>query len=152
MIDSVPASGDFVIDPFVGLLGYHLRRLSVLVMADFTEALAPLGLKPAEACILYAVAATPGLTQSDVGKMLGIQRANMAPLIAGLTQLGLIERDRVDGRSQALRLTASGEAARLAALQANHLHEERMFGSLGEPARARMAAQLRSLWQLHGDG
>jgi DNA-binding MarR family transcriptional regulator len=121
-------------------------------MADFTEALAPLGLKPAEASVLYAVAATPGLTQSDVGKMLGIQRANMAPLIAGLIQHGLVERDRVDGRSQALRLTAAGEAARIAAAQANQIHEERMFGILGKPARARMAAQLRSLWQIHCGG
>jgi len=141
-----------VADPFAGLLGYHLRRLSVLVMADFTEALAPLGLKPAEASVLYAVAAAPGLTQSEVGKMLGIQRANMAPLIAGLIQLGLVERDRVDGRSQALRLTAAGEAARKAAAAANQMHEERMFGRLGKPARARMAAQLRRLWQAHGDG
>jgi DNA-binding MarR family transcriptional regulator len=142
-----PAADDLAIDPFEGLLGYHLRRLSVLVMADFTEALAPLGLKPAEASVLYAVADGTGLTQSDVGKMLGIQRANMAPLIAGLMQRGLVERDRVDGRSQALRLTPAGEAARAAAWAANQAHEERMFGMLGRPARARMAAQLRGLWQ-----
>jgi DNA-binding MarR family transcriptional regulator len=121
-------------------------------MAGFTAALAPLGLKPAEAAVLYAVAAAPGLTQSDVGKMLGIQRANMAPLIAGLIQRGLVERDRVDGRSKALRLTAAGEAARIAAVEANHAHEERMFGSLGRPCRSRMAAQLRSLWQAQCDG
>jgi len=152
MMEPLLASDELAIDPFTSLLGYHLRRLSVLVMADFTEALAPLGLKPAEASVLYAVAAAPGLTQSDVGKMLGIQRANMAPLIAGLIQLGLVERDRVDGRSQALRLTVAGEAARIAAVAANHMHEERMFGSLGKPARARMVAQLRSLWQAHCGG
>jgi DNA-binding MarR family transcriptional regulator len=151
-MEVLPDLDERAIDPFGCLLGYHLRRLSVLVMADFTAALAPLGLKPAEASVLYAVAAAPGLTQSDVGKTLGIQRANMAPLIAGLIQLGLVERDRVDGRSQALRLTAAGEAARVAALEANHMHEERMFGSLAKPARSRMAAQLRSLWQAHCDG
>jgi DNA-binding MarR family transcriptional regulator len=134
-------------DPFEGLLGYHLRRLSVLVMADFTEALAPLGLKPAEASVLYTVGATQGLTQSDIGKMLGIQRANMAPLIAGLIQRGLVQRDRVDGRSQALRLTPAGDTARAAAWAANQAHEARLFGRLGAPARARMAAQLRALWQ-----
>jgi DNA-binding MarR family transcriptional regulator len=134
-------------DPFAALLGYHLRRLSVLVMADFTEALAPLGLKPAEASVLYAVGATAGLTQSDIGKMLGIQRANMAPLIAGLMRRGLVERHRVDGRSQALRLSAEGEAARAAAWAANLAHEERMFGTLAMPVRAKMAGQLRALWQ-----
>jgi len=99
-MDSLPAPNEVAGDPFAGLLGYHLRRLSVLVMADFTEALAPLGLKPAEASVLYAIRAGTGMTQSDVGKMLGIQRANMAPLIAGLMQRGLVERDRVDGRSR----------------------------------------------------
>jgi len=145
-------SDEMAIDPFDGLLGYHLRRLSVLVMADFAEALAPLGLKPAEASVLYTVAASSGLTQSDVGKLLGIQRANMAPLIAGLMQRGLIERDKVDGRSQALRLTPAGDAVRVAALTANQIHEERMFGTLSRPVRARMAAQLQALWQAHGDG
>jgi len=139
-------------DPFAGLLGYHLRRLSVLVMADFAEALAPLGLKPAEACVLYAVAAGAGLTQSDIGKMLGIARANMAPLIAGLMKRGLVERDRVDGRSQALRLSEAGEAARAAAWAANLAHEERMFGRLGGRERAVLAAELRGLWQPGGAG
>jgi len=149
---ALPATDEIEIDPFDGLLGYHLRRLSVLVMADFTEALAPLRLKPAEASVLYTVAASSGLTQSDVGKILGIQRANMAPLIAGLMQRGLVERDKVDGRSQALRLTASGEDAHAAAWAANQIHEERMFGTLTKPARARMAAQLKDLWQAHADG
>ncbi len=135
------------LDPFDGLLGYHLRRLSVLVMADLTEALAPLGLKPAEASVLYVVGATAGLTQSDIGKILGIQRANMAPLMAGLTQRGLVERDRVDGRSQALKLTEAGQAARAQAWVVNQAHEARLFGVLGKPARTRMAAQLRALWQ-----
>jgi len=138
---------DASVNPCDGLLGYHLRRLSVLVMADFTEALAPLGIKPAEASVLYAVAAGAGLTQSEIGKMLGIQRANMAPLIAGLMQRGLVERDRVDGRSQALRLSAAGEALRAAAWETNRVHEERMFGALSQAAKARMVAQLRALWQ-----
>jgi DNA-binding MarR family transcriptional regulator len=139
-------------NPCDGLLGYHLRRLSVLVMADFTEALAPLGLKPAEASLLYVVGAQAGLTQSDIGKVLGIQRANMAPLIAGLMQRGLVERDRVDGRSQALRLSPAGEAARAAAWEVNRVHEARMFGTLSEAARGKMAAQLRGLGQGQSEG
>jgi len=146
-MDSFLAPEPLQADPFEGLLGYHLRRLSLLVMADFTEALAPLGLKPAEASVLYAVGATAGLTQSDIGKMLGIQRANMAPLIAGLIKRGLIERDRVDGRSHALRLSQAGQTARAAAWAANQAHEDRIFGPLGPQARIKMAAQLRDLWQ-----
>lgn len=146
-MDSFPAPESLQVDPFEGLLGYHLRRLSLLVMADFTEALAPLDLKPAEASVLYVVGAAAGLTQSDIGKMLGIKRANMAPLIAGLMRRGLVARVRVDGRSQALRLSEAGQAARAAAWAANLAHEARMFGGLDSTERARMAAQLRDLWQ-----
>jgi len=145
-MESFPTSESLQADPFEGLLGHHLRRLSLLVMADFTEALAPLNLKPAEASVLYAVGATTGLTQSDIGKMLGIQRANMAPLIAGLIKRGLIERDRVDGRSHALRLSQTGQIARAAAWAANQAHEDRIFGPLSPQARSQMAAQLRGLW------
>jgi len=145
-----PAITDTESDPFVGLLGYHLRRLSVVVMADFAAALAPLDLKPAEASVLYVVHAEAGPTQSDLGRILGIQRANMAPLIAGLMKRGLLERDRVDGRSQALRLTAAGEAVRAAAWAANQAHEERMFGTMSKTTRTRLAAQLRILWQDRG--
>jgi DNA-binding MarR family transcriptional regulator len=133
-------------DPFETVLGYHLRRLSVAVMADLTAALGPLGLKPAEASILYLIKARAGLTQSEIGKILGIQRANMAPLVAGLMRSGLLERRSVDGRSQALRLTAAGEKLRAAAWAANAAHEERMFGALSGPARDKLIAQLRELW------
>jgi DNA-binding MarR family transcriptional regulator len=134
-------------NPFEHLLGYHLRRLSMLVMADFTEALAPLDLKPAEASILYIIHARAGLTQSEIGKMLGIQRANMAPLIAGLMHRGLVQRQKVDGRSQALTLTAAGETARLAAIAANAAHEDRMFGTLKPADREKLIKQLRTLWE-----
>jgi DNA-binding MarR family transcriptional regulator len=146
-MDASPTADNSTGNPFEALLGYHLRRLSVLVMADFSEALAPLGLKPSEASVLYVIGAASGLRQSEIAKTLGIQRANMAPLIAGLLQRGLIERDRVDGRSQALRLTAAGQAARAAAWAVNQAHEARMFGKLGQPAKTLMTAQLRALWQ-----
>jgi DNA-binding MarR family transcriptional regulator len=134
-------------DPFDGLLGYHLRRLSVAVMADLTLALAPLALKPADASVLFVIAGAGGITQSEVGRVLGIQRANMAPLMAALLKRGLVEREPVDGRSQALRLSKSGEEIHRKAWAATRAHEARMFGGLSAPARARMTAQLRDLWR-----
>jgi DNA-binding MarR family transcriptional regulator len=138
-------------DPFENFLGYHLRRLSVAVMSDLTAALAPLGLKPAEASILYLLKSQPGLTQSEIGKLLGIQRANMAPLIAGLMRRGLVERRSVDGRSQALKLTPAGEKLRAAAWAANAAHESRIFAPLTAPARENLITQLRTLWQPHAN-
>ena len=97
--------------------------------------------------MLLAIAAHAGLTQSDIGRMLGIKRANMAPLIGGLEARGLISRWAVDGRSQALALTAEGEVLHLAAQEATRAHEQRLFGSLTHAERTRLANQLRQLWQ-----
>jgi DNA-binding MarR family transcriptional regulator len=146
----MPASEqtEIAADPFDGLLGYHLRRLSVLVMADLTASLAPLGLKPTDASILLAISGHSGLTQSDVGRMLGIQRANMAPLMAGLMQNGLVEKQAVDGRSQALRLSRAGQAVQRQVWRLMAAHEARMFAGLTPAARLRMAKQLKGLWQM----
>jgi DNA-binding MarR family transcriptional regulator len=141
-------------NPFDQLLGYHVRRLSVLVMADLSARLAPLGLKPADASVLFAIAAHGPITQSDLGKMLGIQRANMAPLIAALDRRGLIQRDAVDGRSQALSLTADGVAMHGQTWALTQAHEAELFSILDETDRALMIGRLRGLWQdaTNGDG
>jgi DNA-binding MarR family transcriptional regulator len=145
---SVSEQTEAASDPFDVLLGYQLRRLSVLVMADLTASLAPLGLKPAEASILLALGSNAGLTQSDVGRRLGIQRANMAPLMAGLMQNGLVEKQAVDGRSQAVRLSRAGQAVRRQVWGLMAAHEARMFASLTPAARQRLAKQLKTLWQM----
>jgi DNA-binding MarR family transcriptional regulator len=134
-------------DPFDALIGYHLRRLSVLAMNDFTKTLAPLMLKPADASILFALATRSGSTQSGIGRFLGIRRANMAPLVGALLDRGLIERSAVDGRSQSLRLSAAGRALQRRAWKAAALHEEHLFGALSVEARATFIHLLRGLWQ-----
>jgi DNA-binding MarR family transcriptional regulator len=134
-------------DPLDNLLGYHLRRLSVMVMTDLTESLAPLELRPAEASILLVIASNPGATQSEVGRVLGIFRANMAPLVSALLERGLIQRKAVDGRSQALRLSSAGGAVYRRTLNVIRKHEQRLFGHLSRKTRGAMVAQMRSLWQ-----
>ena len=133
-------------DPFDELLGYHMRRLSQLVMADLAERMDALGLRPTEASVLFVIAGSPGATQSDIGRMLGIKRANMAPLIAGLEARGLVSRSAVDGRSQALRLTAEGETMRTQARAAVVANEQCSFGALPAAERMALAETVRGLW------
>ena len=134
-------------DPLELLLGYHVRRLSVLVMSDLSESLAPHRLSAADASILLWIGARPGITQSEVGRSLGILRANMAPLVGALTSRGLITRTRVDGRSQALSLSSSGEALCQTVKTLIKDHEDRMFGSLTKAERQKLAVILARLWQ-----
>jgi len=101
----VPAA---LADPIAARLGYQLRRASVLMMADLGTRMKSIGLRPTEATILLLIGANPGCRQGEVGEALGIKRANMVPLIAGLVRKGLVTRARADGRSHALTLTAAG--------------------------------------------
>ena len=97
-------------NPLESLFGYQLRRASSAMQADLNQRLAEVGVTTVEMSIVLVVEANPKITQSEIGRMLAIKSANMAPLAAGLCARGLIERLPVDGRSQGLNLTAAGQA------------------------------------------
>ena len=97
-------------DPLLSLTGYVLRRASLASQAKLGQRLAPLELRPYEATLLLLVEASPGVTQSEAGRLLDIQRANMVPVVARLVARGLIQRKPVDGRSQGLWVTRGGQS------------------------------------------
>ncbi len=132
-------------NPVADHMGYILRRASSMMMAELGAALAQIGLRPVESTIVMLVAANPGCTQSDIGRMLGIKRANMVPLIAGLIAKGLVEKARVDGRTHALSLTEEGVTgnARIAAVTA--AHEARFAALLGDRDSETVTAGLRRI-------
>ncbi|MCW3835655.1 MarR family winged helix-turn-helix transcriptional regulator [Sphingomonas canadensis] len=132
-------------DPLAGNLGYQMRRASALVMARFGEALAELDLRVAEASILMVLDANPGATQSGVGRLLGIQRANMAPLITALERRGLIARADTDGRAQPLKLTGTGKALAAQVRAKSDGEEAWLAESLDAQTIAAMTAALRRL-------
>lgn len=132
-------------DPLEDLLGYWLRRASTVMMADLGTSLGQADLRPTEATILVLIRANPGLTQSDIGRMLGIARANMAPLIGGLLKQGFIRKSRVDGRSQALALTEAGMAKVNAAQAIIDAHEARFQSKVDAAMLPKMIAALKAL-------
>ena len=134
-------------DPLETLLGYQLRRASNVMMTDLGSRLQAIELRPVEASILTLIDANPGCTQSDLGRSLGIQRANMVPLMVGLTNAGLVDRAPVGGRSQALRLTRVG-MERLETVRAIIEAHEARFRRLFTPElRDSVLEVLRSIRQ-----
>jgi DNA-binding MarR family transcriptional regulator len=133
------------IDPVAPHLGYLLRRASAVMMAHLGSSLAVTELRPVEATIIVLIGANPGCTQSDIGRALGIKRANMVPLITGLSEKALIEKERVDGRSQALSLTPEGEARRVAVSAVMDAVEGRFEGLLAGHDIARLRDALNVL-------
>jgi DNA-binding MarR family transcriptional regulator len=127
---ALPDSAQPPVDPLAPLLGYQLRRASAAMMADLSAALAGSGLRVAEASVLRVIEANPDIIQSDIGRMLGIKRANMTPLVGTLEERGLVMRSLADGRSHSLRLTAAGAEAAAEAGRRIAAHEAKFSAAL----------------------
>lgn len=130
-------------------LGFHLRRVSGLAMAALGDALTVVGLRVLEATVLIEIAAKPGVTLSDLGRLLGIKRANMTPLVAGLVERGYLLSKRKDGRSQALSLSKAGRELYDKTMHIIEVYEQTFFAALDDDDKNVLIKHLRTLWQSH---
>jgi DNA-binding MarR family transcriptional regulator len=136
------------VDPLKDLPGYALRRASAAAMQKLARRLSQLDLRPTDASVLMVIHANPNITQSEIGRMLEIAGANMAPLIGRLEKRELIGRRPVDGRSHGLELTAAGRALTLRAIKATQSHEEELLARIPAAHRAAFLAALHALWDI----
>lgn len=134
------------------LAGYHLRRASNAFGSDFARALAGTGMRQVTLGILSVIAANPGVNQGSVGKVLGIQRANMVALINELVDAGLIDRQtsKADRRAFELSVTAQGKAKLAESMKHIAAHEERMLAGLSGADRAMLIDLLGRIEALEG--
>jgi DNA-binding MarR family transcriptional regulator len=133
-------------DPLLGLTGYVLRRASLASQAKLGQRLAPLELRPYEATLLLLVEASPGVTQSEAGRLLDIQRANMVPVVARLAARGLIQRKPVDGRSQGLWVTRSGQTVMQKVRRIVVTDEAALMRRIPEEMQPMVLPILMALW------
>ena len=119
------------------LLGYALRRTHVAVTATVLRALSDINLHPTQVSVLTVIDRNPGLKQTKIGDVLGIQKGNLAALLNGLERRGLLERRDVeaDRRAKALFLTKKGEEI---IAQANSARSPMSAKSFGDLARTIM--------------
>ncbi len=92
------------------------------------------------------IESVPGITQSHAGRVLDIQRANMAPFVARLEGRGAIERRQVDRRSQALALTRRGRALLGKARRVVAAHEATLLKRVPVKLRPMVLPILMALW------
>ncbi len=133
-------------NPLENLLGYQLRRASQAMLEDLVDSLKDLDLRPTSASVLLLVAANPGITQSRIGQILAIERANMVPMTAKLTAQGMLNRSRADGRSHGLHLTDEGKKATVKIRKRIADHEGKFWKHAGAAERAAILRFLNSLW------
>jgi len=93
------------------LLGYSLRRAQVRMFMAFHEATRGLDITPPRFTALVIIGSNPGISQSDLGEVLGIARSGAMLMTDWLADRGLVERRRRpgDGRAWGLHLTGKGE-------------------------------------------
>ena len=121
-------------------LGFHVAR-------RFSERLAPLGLEPRHAGVLFRLAANEGLSQQAIGELIGLNPTRMVFLVDELERRGLVERRRnaADRRSYALYLTAQGREKLREVRASRSRHQDEIGGSLNRDERVQLTSLLRKL-------
>lgn len=132
------------LDPLSNLLGYQLRRASLIIMNDLHARLEEIGISPAMASALMVIEANSGIKLIDIGYCLDIKRANMTPIITKLEDKGLIKRT-IDGRSHALELSTTGVDTTCRVRQLMNENERQCFGHLDKENQKKMMSLLTSI-------
>ncbi len=119
------------------LLGYQLRRAQIAVFQNFAQAMADFDITPGRFGVLEVIAANSGLSQSELGAILGLDRSTVVAVIDRLEKDGLVRRLKspTDRRSHALRLSDKGAVTLAVLEQRVAAHERDIAGALSAAER-----------------
>jgi DNA-binding MarR family transcriptional regulator len=148
MADADEVNGALEPGRLADLLGFHLRLASAAMARDFMDAVAETGLTQKQAAILELVSANPGVSQVDLARTLGTDRATMMALVDRLTHRRLLSRRRseADRRRQELVLTPAGEALLATSRRLIAAHERRFLKRFTAPERDRLVEMLKRIY------
>ena len=125
------------------VLGFHVRRLHKRMTRRFAEGVGDTGARPGAFTALAFISANPGVSQTELAREMGFDKATIVALIDSLERLGWAVRERAssDRRRHCLGLTRAGETALKRLLQTVNVVEA--------PVRAALSsAELRRLVEL----
>jgi DNA-binding MarR family transcriptional regulator len=117
-------------------------------LAAETAARPPLPvLSTSEARALIELVAARGISQGQLGTLLGLEKSTVSRLAAGLERKGWIERGRDEANQRYVRLYLTPEGSRVAAVvwQAWQSRQARILSGLSGREREGLAAGLRGL-------
>ncbi|MEP7241266.1 MAG: MarR family transcriptional regulator [Devosia sp.] len=129
-------------------IGFQSAQLSRLIANRLREALAPLGLQPAQAAALIEIGSAQGLTQKDLVERLDVEQPGVARTLNGLEAEGWIRREAKAGRAQGLYLT---DKSRAVVAEAARLTAEINRRALNELSRTEQAHLIDALGELIAD-
>ena len=129
------------------LLGYHLRRTQLAVFADFQRTMSGIDLTPGQFGVLARISANPGLTQSALGRAVGLERSTVVAVIDKLERRKLVVRGEAedDRRANALVLSEDGQKLFREATRRVRQHERRIARHLAPAEAKALVALLRKM-------
>lgn len=128
------------------LVGYALRRAQIAIYVDFERALAGRDTTPQRFSALVVIAGNPGITQRDLGQVLGIARSGVVQVVQALEDHGWVARTAGDdARVWRLALTDAGKAHLADARRRVRAHDRRIARRLTETERATLIDLLGRL-------
>ena len=129
------------------LIGYNLKRAYITVRDDFAKALGPDGLAPREFSLLSLVVTFPNITQSELARMLGIERSGLVAIVDKLERINLLKRIPVPGdkRAQALVASKDGLAAYQDMRQQVITHEANLMSHFTDDERQELVRLLNKI-------
>jgi DNA-binding MarR family transcriptional regulator len=146
-----PAGGDrddeISLGLLTSLLGYNLRRAQVAVFQNFTEVVGATELTPGQFGVLVVIDANHGLSQTQLGNALGLDRSTVVAVIDRLESRGLVTREPSpnDRRSHALHLSDTGETTLRRLTERVRAHEREIALHLSPDDQARLIELLRRM-------
>jgi DNA-binding MarR family transcriptional regulator len=92
------------------LMGYNVRRASLVILGEFMAQMAVYDLRPVNFSVLSLIHHNDGITSRQLCATLGLRPPNLVGLISQLQERALVDRvpHPEDGRALGLHLTALG--------------------------------------------
>lgn len=127
----------------------RIRRMSRIITRYYDDALRPLGLTASQFTLLTAIAQRDGVTASEIGMELDIEKSTLSRNLRRLEALGLVAMDPPAGRhGRGLHLTPKGETAILDAYPHWRRTQKKVEGALGNTSRSAIDDLLASAEKL----
>lgn len=142
-------NSDSVLD-LENLVGYNLRRAHAVQRQRFASVFGPEGIRPVLLSALGIIYETPKLSQSELGKLLDVKRANVVTMLDELEKRRLVKRRRSneDRRAHEIELTPRGREQTRRWLAMHAQLEGDLVANLGPREREQLLALLKKIRRL----
>lgn len=127
--------------------GFLLARAGGLVIRNLNRALEPFGLRSRHYTVLMATAERGGLSQRELGELLGIDPSAVVALVDDLQHAGFVRRDPhpEDRRTRLVVLTEAGHRAFRQTSELAAEVDDAALAQLSAAERAKLIALLRRI-------